>query len=389
MGANDDAIVKVESNLENNLYFKYLKSIHPISDFDTLDNDELRLESESNPTVLYIDDEADKGWKEIFEKIFIDKNDIDFLPFGNEFVEKSKNEIIDFSIKQVTDEDVDLVILDFRLHKEDFCEIPIKEVTGFKILEKIKEFNKGIQVIIFSATNKIWNLKALEEAGADGFILKESPKNINSSDFTRHSILNMIQSLEKRLKMTFLKDVYKHFEKIKKHLNSISNETNDDGFKGLMKMKFKNEIFIQLDIIYDCLKRSSENISTEIRDESSYLNLSFTSIYKIIELINDFYTNESGRSLKHNSVKIQRYNQNTNSFSQINEGFPSARDKIYTIIKFELNDEPSNYVQQLNRFNKYRTNITHPRTLTEYKKTTVKENIEFLSLIVDLLIKIN
>ena len=154
-------------------------------------------------------------------------------------------------------------------------------------------------------------------------------------------------------------------------------------------MKFKNEIYIQLNIIFDCLRRLSDNISTEIEDDSSYLNLSFTSIYKIIELINDFYTDETGGKLKSNSQNVQRYNQDSDDFSRILKGYPSARDKIYTIIKFELNDEPSNYVHKFNKFNNDRTNITHPKTLKDYKKTSVDENVKFLSLITDLLMKIN
>jgi|TARA_B110000902_G_C14281765_1_gene577136 CheY-like chemotaxis protein len=390
ISANDDGIAKVESNLENDLYFKYLKTLYPIYDIDNLSSADLKLNFKSAPTVLYLDDEAEKGWKEIFEKIFIEENDIDFLPFGNELNEKAKKEVIDFSLKQVIDENVDVVILDFRLHKEDFEDISIQEVTGYQILKKIKEYNKGIQVIVFSATNKIWNFKALQEAGADAFILKESPGNRNESNSCKQSILNMIHSVNACFKMIFLKDIHTNIEKIKKHLNSISNITGNQGLsEGLMKMKFKNEIFIQLDLIFDCLKKSSEDISFEIKDENSYLNLSFISIYKIIELINDYFTDDRGQKLKSNSIRIQRYNQKSNDFSQIVEGYPSARDKIYTIIQFILNDEPSRYVQKINKFNKDRTNIIHPRTLKDYKKTTVEENMRFLSLTADILLKIN
>ena len=87
------------------------------------------------------------------------------------------------------------MILDLRLHKEDFNNKPIDEITGFKILEKIKNHNKGIQVIIFSATNKIWNLQALQNAGADGFIIKESPNNNFEPGFTKQSIEKMLQSI--------------------------------------------------------------------------------------------------------------------------------------------------------------------------------------------------
>jgi CheY-like chemotaxis protein len=392
IGANDENIEKITELQNSNLYFKYLKTIYPISQVDKLDLELLKIEYEGKPKILYIDDEAEKGWYEIFDELLHKNNKLSFYHLDDEFNETAQDEIIDLSIKTVIEKDIDidLVILDFRLHNDDFKNIPVQDVTGYKILKKIKEYNKGIQVIIFSATNKILNLQALQEAGADGFIIKESPENSIDSEFTKQSILNMIQSLEKCLKMTFLKEIYKNIEKIKTHLNSISNITGDEGLEGgLMKMKFKNEIFIQLDIIFDCLKRSSADISTEIRDESSYLNLSFTSIYKIIELINDFYTDERGRKLKSNSIDVQMYNQNSNEFSKIVEGFPNNKDKIYTVIKFELNDEPSNYVQKFNKFHRDRNNITHPRTLKDYKKTTVEENMRFLSLVADLLLKIN
>jgi CheY-like chemotaxis protein len=387
--ATDGEIVKIGSKLENDLYFKYLKTIYPISKFQLLKEDDLELNFEGKPTVLYIDDEAEKGWKEIFEKILIDNNNTDFIHLGNEFSEKKKNEVVEFSLKEVIDEDVDLVILDFRLHKEDFEKIPIEDITGYQILKRIKEYNKGIQVIIFSATNKIWNLQALQEAGADGFILKESPENNFDFDFTKQSVLNMIDKTSECLGMIFLKDINNIIKRIKNHLNSIPNNTNEGGLDGLMKMKFKNEIFIQLDIIYDCLKKSSEDISTHIKDENSYLNLSFISIYKIVELINDYYTDNSGRNLKSNATIVKKYDQNSNTFLNITTDYPTTRDKIYSIINFELNSDSSIYVNNLNRFIKFRNNIIHPKTLKDYKKTSKEENVEFLNLVGDLITKIN
>ena len=46
-----------------------------------------------------------------------------------------------------------------------------KELTGIKILEYIKSLNKGIQVIITTASNKIWNYE--NSSNANGYILKQ------------------------------------------------------------------------------------------------------------------------------------------------------------------------------------------------------------------------
>ena len=202
-------------------------------------------------------------------------------------------------------------------------------------------------------------------------------------------LLNMIDKTSECLGMIFLKDINNIIKRIKNHLNSIPNNTNEGGLDGLMKMKFKNEIFIQLDIIYDCLKKSSEDISTHIKDENSYLNLSFISIYKIVELINDYYTDNSGRNLKSNATIVKKYDQNSNTFLNITTDYPTTRDKIYSIINFELNSDSSIYVNNLNRFIKFRNNIIHPKTLKDYKKTSKEENVEFLNLVGDLITKIN
>lgn len=389
INTNDEDIAKIESKLQNDLYFKYLKTIYPIQTSDTLKSENLRINFEGNPKILFIDDEAEKGWYDIFCKIFNDENGIHFRHLDDEFNEKSKDEIIDISLTTIINDKVDLVILDFRLHKKDFENNSIENITGYQILKKIKEYNKGIQVIVFSATNKIWNLQALQEAGADSFIIKESPENSTDSNFTTNSVLNLVNNIENRLGMIFLKKTYSILEQIKSHLATISNQNNGLGIdEGLMKMKFKNEIYIQLDIIYDCLKKSSEKISTVINDDSSYLNLSFTSIFKIIELINDYYTDEKGIVIKSNKTIIQRYNQQDNSFIKISKSHPSTRDKIYSIIKFELNGEPKKYVNKLNQWINFRNNITHPETLKDYKKTTKQENLDFLELLSDIIFKI-
>jgi CheY-like chemotaxis protein len=387
--AKDENIEKIIEIQNNNLYFKYLKTIYPITASDTLENEKLKINNEKSPRIIYIDDEADKGWREIFETIFYDKNqNIDFSYLDSELNDKTKDEVCDLALNTVKADDIDLVILDFRLHKEDFDNNEIEAITGYQILKKIKDYNKGIQVIIFSATNKIWNLQALQKAGADGFIIKESPENSVDSEFTKHSILKLVETIENRLKMIFLKDVYVIIEKIKSHLNKISNVNGDQGMEALMKLKFKNEIFIQLDIIYDCLERSSLKISTTIEDEHSYLNLSFISIFKIVELINDFYTDEKGIFLKSNQIKIQKYIQNEDSFTEIIHLYPITKDKIYTIIKFELKCEPADYVNELNKFINFRNKITHPASLREYKKTTKQENLDFLILTSELILKI-
>ena len=145
--------------------------------------------------------------------------------------EKSQVEIIEISLAKIIGSDAnkeegkadaDIVILDFRLHEKD-SQSDINEITGLKILKKIKEHNPGIQVIVFSATNKVWNLEAIQKAGADGFIIKESPNNIVSSDFTFETVRDFHNKLVVASSRLFLKDVFQIFNPLIQRIDITKN----------------------------------------------------------------------------------------------------------------------------------------------------------------------
>ena len=87
-------------------------------------------------------------------------NGFDYL--GESLKELSQQEIIDKVVNRVKEDSADIVLLDCRLHKKDHDSHNIEDITSVQILKKIKALNAGIQVIIFSATNKVWNLLALQ-----------------------------------------------------------------------------------------------------------------------------------------------------------------------------------------------------------------------------------
>jgi CheY-like chemotaxis protein len=214
----DNAIEKLTEKINSNLYFKYLQTIYPIYDNQRLYESELRIQTNSKPKILYIDDESEKGWFEIFCKILCDINNLDFEYLGDDFKHQSEEKIIDCCLKKVEDYNADIVILDFRLHPTDFDKKDIRKVIGMEILKRIKILNQGIQVIVFSATNKIWNLQALQEAGADGFIFKESPENSIDFEFTKSTIRLMLSTLEKISESCFLKSFYERLDKLQNEL---------------------------------------------------------------------------------------------------------------------------------------------------------------------------
>lgn len=211
----DDAIKQIENIISSNLYFKYLKAKYPISE---LSDNQYNCPLEDGK-VLFIDDELEKGWATIFRKIRYPKL---VECFGSDFKNLTANEIIQKSIEKVKSINPEVVILDFRLHDDDFEITNPENVTGYKILKQIKEYNQGIQVIILSATNKIWNLLELQKIGADYFILKESPELSQEDEFTKNAIIGLKNNITEALKRSYLKDLYEQTRVIK---NTKLNDT--------------------------------------------------------------------------------------------------------------------------------------------------------------------
>ena len=138
---------------------------------------------------------------------------------------------------------------------------------------------------------------------------------------------------------------------------------------------------IQRKIVFDCLKNSLDKGDDTFEKKQSYLNLSFISIYKILELINDYYTNDSGTKIKSSNTLIQKYDSKTNSFIPIKNEYPSTLDKLFSILHFELLQDVSVYFNDISLFNSHRVNIIHPKNLNKYYKSTENDNINFLKVI--------
>jgi CheY-like chemotaxis protein len=237
IGADEnEELHKVFTTADSSLYFKYLRTVYPVSEISPFKKKQLQIEHDSAraPKVLLIDDESEKGWYEIFAYLLGDVNDISTDYLAEDFKKLTQQETINKSLKKINEEDIDIVILDFRLNPDDFATQKIDDISSYNLLSEIKKINPGIQVIIFSATNKVWNLQALQVAGADGFILKESPKNSVDSEFTSNSIRAFIKTFQEATRRLFLKDFYKLLFQAKENLRAC-NYVDDTDFEDFLK----------------------------------------------------------------------------------------------------------------------------------------------------------
>lgn len=97
-----------------------------------------------------------------------------------------------------------------------------EEFSGMKILKAIKEQNKGNQVIMFTASNKAWNMKALLDAGADGYYIKESPEYVFPASYSDSNARELYDSIVSCFCNGYLRNVYSKIKKIKKRYKILN-----------------------------------------------------------------------------------------------------------------------------------------------------------------------
>ncbi len=174
----------------------------------------------SGKKIAYIDDEYNKGWSILLSKIF--KNSgvkvEDFYIYEGFKEHKDREELITDIKKYVDSIDADCYILDLRLHDDDFEKGKRLNLSGHEVAKYIRAINAGNQIVIFTASNKIWNLKEeIFKIGASGYTMKESP----DLNLKRQESLGLFQEFTRAIShacgMSYLKEMVKK----QNHLKSI------------------------------------------------------------------------------------------------------------------------------------------------------------------------
>lgn len=214
---------------------------------------------------LLIDDEADRGWNETLKLlmpnaygVMWNKKAVDYKGLGTEIrrdIENCKFDIIflDFRMNGVSEENL--------TNPEDF--------SGMKILRTIKEINPGLQVIMLTATNKGWNVKALLDAGADGYYMKESPEYHFPISYTEQNTKALKVEIERCLRKDYLKSIYQRIKRL--DLNS------HDGLGRILES--------QLSISFDLVRKAISN------SEYAFAYIALEQVFEISA--NHFYNEET------------------------------------------------------------------------------------------------
>jgi CheY-like chemotaxis protein len=261
-----ETLKDVQSNIESLLYYKYLYAKYPIE----AEPDKAAFKINGKGRILYIDDEWNKGWNEVLSNYFTTSStEIEFETLKYNFKDKSHLDILEECDKKIKNFKPDIVLLDLRLSDSDFINSPNStHLTGYKVLEAIKSINPGIQVIIFTASNKVWNFTELHKAGCDDFILKESPELSTDNEYSRNAIAKMATSVSNAFKMSFLKKVYLKMAEVEKQIPvTVANNEEEADFT----LRLKNNLSIAFKLL------------NETKVSAKYYNYAYLQLFQIIE----------------------------------------------------------------------------------------------------------
>jgi CheY-like chemotaxis protein len=310
LDAKSDAINKNRSEMENELYFKYLKAKYLKNTNNSLEI----IKPTEKGNILLIDDEWNKGWSDVLKNA-LQKDGLDFDTFEYDFKDKSNyNLIVQLNHKELKKqvEKSDVIVLDLRLLESDHENEDIDSYTGIKILQKIHEINAGIQVIMLTATSKSTILEKLYEKKILGYIKKEHPEDKNID--TVENINKFIKLVDKGLKRKYLKEVFNIQKSIRDILsNDIFEQYNLD-------LNFYEPFWIKLE-------KESTNIFDIIDNEreNSFI-YAMVSISSSLETILSIFINEQNMTFWDAEPYDCQYNALRCRISKLFEKFGSDKD---------------------------------------------------------------
>jgi len=361
---DSESIINNKEKISSMLYFKYLVSKYPLPKKTALSFAPKVPLNEGN--ILYIDDEWDKGWSDILDKYFALSDNINFNTFEYEYKDKNKFTILKDIKEKIYLKIPDIVILDLRITQNDHTDIEIDSITGIKLINLIKSINKGIQIIMLTASNKSTILEKLYEYGILGYIKKEHPEDINLA--TKENILKLKNLIDKGFQKKYLKNVWSLQEDILR-------------LKLLEKVEYI-QIKLSLESIFEIVDSSMIN-------KFNFIVLTFT---KILEEISNIYINQDTMLYRNNNEEVGVYSLDDNLvYDYDNEKWhKSIQNRLNNIAYEKLDLKDKHTHNNIRTLIKCRNNIAHPKDESNFIKNPDSDDIlEWLKLIKIILEKMN
>ncbi|WP_340110999.1 hypothetical protein [Maribellus mangrovi] len=290
----DEIIRKIK--VKHFLYFKYLEVINGARQrFKKKTKKDLKIENSQTSKIYYIDDEANKGWADIFDKVIF-KDYHDSFQFYDEFEKgESQEQLLQKVYREIEkkiQEGFNLFIIDLRLCDDDFEISDNEKFSGIQIIKKIKKQNPGIQILVFTASQRLKNSKLCSDLGVTGYIEKENPLD----GLSREGSYLKFAEFERKFKLAssrvFLSSLFDKKEKLKNNNWLISKKNIDTKEQDFRDSVFSDgglldEIFDLLFLDYKTLSKTALLLSYQILENYANLFGIFEATWKIYNKQND------------------------------------------------------------------------------------------------------
>lgn len=244
---------------------------------------EIRQLSVDRPrNILLIDDQDDK-WKNVIRNLVTNngsKNNITLDVWGNnlldiKFDKDTNTKVVSVKIRDKEDyrkeiiHNYDVLLLDMRLAGKKEQHQDTEKLSGIQVLKHILDEkeggNPGQRVIIFTSSNKAWNIKRCLEIGAQSIFIKESPMYPLQENERIENINSLIDDIQKGFESSWLKDVCDYSKEI---CNSLCKKVNVFYISIADQVKIATEFFLKAD-----------------KDDNEKMRLAFISLENVFELM--------------------------------------------------------------------------------------------------------
>ncbi len=366
---DSEKINRNKDKIASMLYFKYLLEKYPVPEKRGLRI--IPKTPTSNGKILYIDDEWNSGWQDIFSKYFSEVEKITFKTIEKINKDTKYDKLKEFINEHIISYDPDLVILDMRLISDDHQEdIDEKNISGIKLLKYIKEeINPGIQVIMLTASGRSLILDEANKYDILGYIKKEHPEDRSTN--TKDNFTKLKELIDCGLDKKYLKQVWQ----LQNDVLSLDMFRND---------KY-NQIKLEVRSIFEILNSSMEN---------KFIYAMF-SLYKIIEIIINLYIYEKkeyGKRFAYwidNNQKIKKIDEANYPKITDNHSNDSTENKIRMILHEKLSLANMNIHNGIHEFVQKRNNTIHPNKSKSSLVIDDSDILEWFKMIYSILSKLS
>lgn len=313
--------------------------------------------------ILFIDDKADEGWAELMKNLFKGAGDnfkfVDSAKYKADDLHKSFKDFDGFykECQSHIGKDWDLIIIDLRLNpeKEDVDNemIAPTDFTGYKLINEFLTKNEGYQIIVLTASNKIWNINAALKRGAYSYFIKESPEFNYPISETKKLLDKFKIDIVSCFERGYLREVYLHWK------NAKSTTTN-------LNENFIAESGTSLDIAWEQIKSGFLDFGflTIFQSIESYANLIFkydtlSDSYKVEEnnVIENINPDEKQWLLTFENDRSGDYFK-TGKLIQKSHIKPTTLFKVSCLLHLKLRKDDA-FLKDFGKLNKLRNDIAH------------------------------